>query len=98
MASKHERYDLDLDAGSVRVVRALQRGGGRAEFVEPKSAHSRRVVRFPSFMGELLRAHRARQAEEQLAAGTRRQEHGLVFTTTEGAPLEGMNLAHHFQR
>lgn len=90
--------DLDVEAGTVRVARALQRVNGKTEFVEPKSARSRRVVMFPPFVSDVLRVHRARQAAERLAAGPIWHEADLVFTTAEGNPLDGMNLTHRFQR
>jgi integrase len=84
--------DIDLKAGSVRVVRSLQRVSGRTEFVEPKSARSRREVSFPAFVGDVLGMHRKRQIKERLRAGDAWVDSDLVFTTGEGRPLDGMNL------
>src|SRR5258707_2949911 len=40
-----------------------------------------------------LRAHRTRQAEERLALGEAWQDAtGLIFTSTVGTPLDGVNL------
>ncbi|MFE9771022.1 tyrosine-type recombinase/integrase [Streptomyces sp. NPDC005931] len=39
-----------------------------------------------------LTEHRERQAQEQAAAGTAWKEHGLVFTSRIGSPLEPDNL------
>ncbi len=41
---------------------------------------------------DVLRRHRARQAEDRLAAGSKWQEHGLVFATRKGTPLEPRNI------
>ncbi len=89
--------DIDLDRGSLRAVRSLQRVSGRTAVVEPKTARSRRVVGFAPFVGEVLRAHRARQAEERLASVEEWDDPELVFTTESGKPLDGMNLTHRFQ-
>jgi len=67
--------DIDLDAGSLTVRRALSRVGGEVRFDEPKAA--RRTVAIPASVVGVLRTHRKQQAEEQLWAGSRWQEHGL---------------------
>jgi integrase len=50
----------------------------------------------PPFVANALRAHRKRQNEERLLAGSRWQDHGLVFITTIGTPLEASNLSRSF--
>jgi integrase len=47
---------------------------------------------------ERLTAHRERQKFERKWAGSRWQEHGLVFTTTIGTPLDSANVTHNFQK
>lgn len=39
-----------------------------------------------------LRRHRRQQAADRLAAGKRWRDHGLVFTSTIGTPLEPRNV------
>src|SRR5215213_9820838 len=58
--------DIDLDAGTLRVVRQLQRirEGGGLVFMEPKNA-SRRTVDLPQRAVEALRSHRHTQVEEE---------------------------------
>jgi integrase len=46
----------------------------------------------------LLRAHRARQAQERLAAGPAWADTDLVFTTKTGTPIDPDNFAHYFHR
>jgi integrase len=53
---------------------------------------------YPPFVSEVLRGHRARQAEERLAAGPAWHEADLLFSTAEGNPLDGLNRTHRFQR
>jgi integrase len=77
---------------------ALQRVEGRLQFVEPKTARSRRTIALPGSIVAQLRAHRLRQLEERLWAGSRWREHGLVFSTTIGTPLDGTNVTHRLQR
>jgi integrase len=90
--------DLDLDKGDLRVRVALQRVGGKLEFVEPKTARSRRTIALPDLIVASLRAHRARQLREKLVAGSRWQETGVVFTTAIGTPLDGRNVTKNFQK
>lgn len=61
--------DIDLDAGTLRVARQLQRmrDGGGLVFSEPKNA-SRHTVDLPQRDVEALRSHRKRQLEKKLRA------------------------------
>jgi integrase len=61
--------DVDLEAGVLRVRATLARVGGRLVLTEPKSERSRRTVALSAPVVAELRAHRARQAQERLAAG-----------------------------
>ena len=47
---------------------------------------------------EALRAHRVRQLEERLLAGSLWHESTLVFTTAVGLPLQPSNVTHNFQK
>lgn len=90
--------DLDLDKATLRVRRALQRLEGGLQFVEPKSANSRRTLTLPLLAVEALRERRRRQLEERLAAGSRWVENGLVFTTRKGTPLDHATVVRDFHR
>ena len=91
--------DLDLDAGTLRVRQALQRNRSGLVLVEPKSASSHRTVALPAIVVDGLRRHRVRQLEERLAAGGRWPDdpRDLVFLSTTGTPLEGVNVTRRFQ-
>jgi hypothetical protein len=41
---------------------------------------------------QALRDHRERQAEDRLAAGSLWQDHGLVFASAVGTPLDAANV------
>jgi len=45
-----------------------------------------------------VREHRRRQLEEQLRAGSRSQDHGLVIRSTIGTPADGTAITRRFQR
>lgn len=57
----------------------------------------RRTIRLPEFAIKALRKHRARQAEERLAAGAEWNDNNLVFTTRTGGLLEPRNVVRHFK-
>lgn len=90
--------DIDFDRGTVRVRQALQRVNGKPTFVEPKSESSRRTVTMPAAAMAAFRTQRTRHLEQRLQAGPNWQDWGLVFTATNGAPLESCNVNHHLQR
>jgi integrase len=91
--------DVDPDAGTIRVRQALQRNRSGLVLVEPKSATSHRTVALPGVVTAALRAHRIRQLEERLAAAGRWPDdpRDLVFLSTTGTPLEGVNVTRRFQ-
>jgi len=87
--------DINLEAGTLRVCHTLQnlKGGGWT-LAEPKSRNSRRTLGLPQFASAALRDHRKRQLEEKMLAGPQWQDHGFVFTTPAGTPLDGQNFYH----
>ena len=90
--------DVDLERQTLRVEAAMQRVDRTLQRVEPKTQRSRRTIPLPGVAVEALRAHRVRQIEERLLAGDRWREHGLVFTTSIGTPLDGVTVTHRFQK
>lgn len=89
--------DIELDAGTLKVRHALQRVGGRLQLVEPKTRLSRRTIALPPIVVGALRAHRARQLQERLWAGSRWHEENYVFATGIGTALDGTNVTHRLQ-
>jgi integrase len=83
--------DVDLDAGTLTVRRALKKDGKGGLYTdEPKTAGSSRTIHLPGPLADVLRRHRTRQAEQRLAFG-----HGwgrgwgeLVFTSSIGTPMD----------
>lgn len=81
--------DLDLDAGTLAVRQALQRQKGKGlVLVAPKSRAGRRTIALPLPLHDALKAHRAAQLAERLAAGSAWQDHGLVFAQANGRPID----------
>jgi integrase len=89
--------DVDLDRGESRVSVALQRRKGSKTLAEPKTERSRRALSLPSVLLSALKAHGMRQLEERLAAGPKWRDHGLVFPSTVGTPLEPRNVTRHYK-
>ncbi|GAA4236732.1 integrase [Streptosporangium album] len=64
---------------------------GYAAFV-PKANDSERTVPLPSICVEALRAHRKQQFAERSDRWNDWEEHGLVFPSRRGTPMEPDNL------
>lgn len=89
--------DLDLAAGIVRVRRALdRRRADDFQFKATKSRRSRRTIPLPEVCVQALVQHRRRQAQERLTAGSAWKDHGLVFTTRTGGPLDRTQVSRQF--
>ena len=88
--------DIDLDVGLLRVRQTVQRVAGGLAFVPPKTQRSRRTVPLAGPLVTALREHKVRQDVERRVAGSRWREHGLVFTTGLGTPIEPRNLNRSF--
>ena len=81
----------------VEVRRKLTKIKTTATLVEPKSSRSRRTIALPTIVLDALKAHRKRQLEARLAAGSLWQDQGFVFTTPIGTPADGRNLTRAFK-
>lgn len=86
--------DVDLTDGTVTVRQTLQRVGGELLIAAPKTQRSARRVALPAECVTALRARRAQQHGDRLAAGDKWKDDGsdLVFTTKNGTPIEPRNL------
>jgi len=80
--------DVDFNADTVAILGSLQRVGNHLQQVPTKTRGSLRTIPLPAPCLEALRAHRARQNSDQLAAGSRWVAMDLVFTTRHGTPVE----------
>jgi integrase len=93
--------DINLEHGELAVRHQIQRTGrpNRPHFEDLKTERSRRPVPLPPQLVASLRAHRARQQEEIMLAGSRwgidargEEWRDLVFCTTIGTPLDPSNI------
>jgi integrase len=94
--------DIDLDAKppTIAVSGAMKRGpDGRVKRGQVKrSKDGRRTIALPPTAVEALKAHRKRQLEERLAAGSEWKEGGLVFPSQAGTPLDPSRVRRTFTR
>lgn len=86
--------DVDLERGTVRVERSLERRDGKVSkgkkpllgFKSPKTERSRRTVPIPAFALDRLRRHRLEQAERFMAAGAGRPTSQTICFDCDGKP------------
>jgi integrase len=95
--------DIDFEGHTLKVEQTVKRIGrteGKTEliFSAPKTDSSRRLPSMSEPLIAVLKAHRARQAQERLAAGRRWQTHDLVFCTGIGTPIDAAVLWRNFKR
>jgi integrase len=97
--------DIDFEALTLRVEQTIQRvrakvaGTAGVLVSEPKTQQSRRTLVLPAMLVPLLRRHRARQAQERLAAGEEWNDAlgGLLFTTPRGRPIDPHDVQDEFK-
>lgn len=89
---------VDLDAGVARVVATLQKVGGEARFVAPKTDRSRRTVSLPPSVVDRLRAHRKAQLERRLLLGAAWPDLNLVVDRGDGEHMDPDTFGHAFHR
>lgn len=90
---------VDFQAGVIVVRRQLcreQRPGGVQYLSTPKSNNSRTICPAPSVM-HLLKAHKAEQARQRLAMGSRWEDQGLVFPDELGGFLSEKRVYERFK-
>ncbi|MCL6560780.1 MAG: site-specific integrase [Firmicutes bacterium] len=91
--------DIDFENGRLQVRRELvqvKKEGERIkrplEFQEPKTEKSKRTVPLTKDVIKVLKAHKARQAQEKLFHGQHYQNNDLVFCTEDGKPIWPRNF------
>ena len=76
----------------MKVATTLGRIGDRLTISEPKTARSKRTVPLHPALVAMLKRHRTEQKQERLRAGNQWTDHGLVFCTPFGGPVDPRNL------
>lgn len=89
--------NVDLDAKTLAIVESAEQTASGVRYKEPKSGHAR-VVAMSGTVAAELRAHRARQAEEQLRLGLRPTGDSFVVAQYDGQPIQPRSLTHEWVR
>jgi integrase len=84
--------DVDLQAGTLRVLRTLAQTNDGPVLTAPKSAKSRRRIKLTGASVEVLKRHRAAQNTERLKLGGLWEDRGLVFPDRTGGFLSSYLL------
>ncbi|MEF2072368.1 tyrosine-type recombinase/integrase [Consotaella aegiceratis] len=89
--------NVDLANKTLAVVETAEQIKGVVRLKETKSGLSR-VVSLSSTVVEELRAHRTRQAEEQLRLGLRPDDDSFVYAQIDGQLVQPRSLSHEWTR
>jgi len=84
--------DADLELGTLRVGRALVREGGRHTLGETKTRRGRRQINLTPRTVNALKNHRKKQLEEKMKLVGLYKDHGLIFASGVGTPINPENL------
>ncbi len=84
--------DVDFGEGTMNVSQTYVSISARMRISTPKTRAGRRVITLEPTLLDALREHRARQNERRLALGEVWRDHGLVFASEVGTPIQGRNL------
>jgi len=94
------KENLDMKAMTLTVEGTLQRINGSEDKLvrsDPKTEASRRVLPIPEPLVKVLRDHLRRLEAERAKAGDAWEEHGYLFPSERGTPLDPRNLLRHFE-
>ena len=89
--------DVDMEAGTISILRAWIPVNGIAQMSEPKTRRGRRTIALDPTTLEALKAHAARQAGEQSDWQEAWVETGFVFTREDGQPLHPWHVSKAFR-
>jgi len=86
--------DIDLELASLSVNQVLYKRRGVCIFKEPKSEHSRRRLDLSPSLALYLRKYRAQREAEYILTGAPLSDDDLVFSKTDGTPVDPSTLTH----
>jgi integrase len=89
--------DLDMESSTATIRRAWVPVNGIAQMSEPKTKRGRRTIALDPMTLKTLRAHAARQADEQSDGDVAGIDAGFVFTRTDGQPLHPWKVSKAFR-
>jgi integrase len=89
--------DIDWSGKCLVISQAVVMVAGKCTFSQPKS-RKRRTIPLTAEMLQALCEHRVRQNERRLALGDIWRDHGLVFPSAVGTPVNACNLAPEYRK
>ena len=91
--------DVELDAGRLRIERAIERTGAGLRIKGPKTRSGRRTITISAGTIDVLREHRQATLETRLALGLGRlPDDAFIFGTPEGRPINPNQLTGAWRR
>ena len=90
--------DMDLPSRSIYVSRSLYKRGGECQFLEPKTAHSRRRVAMTPKLAGFLSEYKLERQRLYYSVGKAMALDDLVFANHEGNPIDPGVVSHSFRR
>ncbi|CAN7600617.1 tyrosine-type recombinase/integrase [Mesorhizobium amorphae] len=97
LALRWRHVELGDNLRRLSIVESAEQTKDGVRYKEPKSGRARTVALSASTVVE-LKAHRTRQAEEQLRLGLRPDAESFVVAQVDGLPLQPRSLTHEWVR
>ena len=97
LALRWRHVDLTDGRRMLSIRESAEQTKDAVRYKEPKAGRSR-IVTLSTMMLTELRAHRTRQAEEQLKIGKRPDDSSFVVAQADGRPLKPVSLTHEWTR
>lgn len=97
LALRWRHVELGDNRRMLSIRESAEQTKDGVRYKEPKAGRSRTVALSSMMLAE-LKAHRARQAEEQLRIGIRPDEDSFVVAQVDGRPLKPVSLTHEWTR
>ena len=97
LALRWRHVELGDNRPQLSVMESAEQTKDGVRYKEPKSGRARTVSLSSTVIAE-LKAHRARQAEEQLRLGIRPDEDSFVVAQYDGQPIQPRSLTHEWVR
>lgn len=97
LALRWRHVELGDNLRTIAVVQSAEQTEEGVRYKEPKSGRARVVALSSTVLAE-LKAHRARQAEEQLKVGLRPDADSFVVAQVDGSPIQPRSLTHEWVR
>lgn len=97
LALRWRNVELGDNQRTIAVVQSAEQTKEGVRYKEPKSGRTRVVALSSTVLAE-LKAHRARQAEEQLRLGLRPDADSFVVAQIDGSPIQPRSLTHEWVR